>query len=180
VNTLAARRLPLFGLLALGCFVVHAGHHVLSGRAPHALWACHVAALSIAAGCFLGQSSLVAVGILWLSFGNPLWVLDLSTGGEFIPTSLFTHVGALIVGVVAIRRLGWPKHAWPLAVIAFVALMGLTRLLTSPQDNVNLAFRVSDGWEQTFPSYAPYFLLLAATAALTFFVAERLWRRALS
>jgi hypothetical protein len=180
VNAPVRHRLPLFGAVALASFVVHASYHVLSGHPQEALWACHVAALSIALGCFSGQPTFVAVGVLWLSFGNPLWVLDLATGGEFLPTSLLTHVVALAVGVLAARKLGWPRAAWGKAVLAFLGLMALTRLVTPRPANVNLAFRVADGWEKIFPSYAVYVVLLAAGAAATFFVAELGWRRLLT
>jgi hypothetical protein len=186
VNTLAARqraaagRLPLFGALALTCFVVHASYHVLHGRPHDALWVCHVAALSIALGCFIGQPSFVAVGVLWLSFGNPLWVTELLTGGEFLPTSILTHVVAFVVGIVAVRKLGWPRAAWGKATIALLPLLGLTRLVTPPPANVNLAFGVAGGWEKTFPSHGVYLLLLYGSAALTFFLAELGWRRPVS
>ncbi len=173
-------RLYGHGALALACYAIHAGFHVLRGHPEDALWACHIAALLIAAGCFFAARTPIAMGILWLLFGNPLWVLDLSTGGEFLPTSALTHVGSLVIGLLAMRRLGWPKRAWWPAIVGFLALMGLTRVLTPRGANVNLAFRVADGWERTFPSYASYFLLLAAAAALTFFVAEVGLRRLLS
>jgi hypothetical protein len=180
VNTPAARRLPRFGAVALACYVVHAGFHISEGRPQDVLWACHVAALSIALGCFLGNASFIAVGILWLSYGNPLWLVDITTGGELLPTSILTHVGGLLVGLFALRKLGWPGAVWGRAALAFLGLLGLTRLLTPRKANVNLAFRVADGWESTFPNFAVYFALLAACAALTFFLAELGWRRILS
>ncbi len=172
--------LRVYALLALACYVIHAGFHILHGRAEDALWACHIAALLIAAGCFFENAVPIAMGILWLLFGNPLWALDIATGGEFLPTSAFTHLGALAIGLFAIRRLRWPRGVWWKAALAFVALMGVTRLVTHERANVNLAFRVADGWEKTFPSYGPYFVLLAGAAAFTFFVAELGMRRLFS
>ncbi|MEA2462643.1 MAG: hypothetical protein QOJ98_390, partial [Acidobacteriota bacterium] len=52
-------------------------------------------------------------------------------------------------------------------VAAFVALCVLCRLVTPPAANVNLAFRVADGWTRYFPSYPLYAaMLLAALAAM--------------
>lgn len=160
----------VIGVLALVCFAIHAGYHVLSGRAPDVMWGCHIATLLIGIGALLGRAEPVAIGVLWLCFGNPMWVLDLSTGGEFLPTSLCTHVGGLVLGLWALKRLGFPHHAWLFATGAYLVLLGLTRLLTPRSANVNLAFAVESGWEKTFPSYPQYLALLVAGGAATFFV----------
>jgi len=168
------------GVLALACFAVHASFHVLSGRAPDVLWACHIATLLIGIGALVGRAEPIAVGVLWLCFGNPLWVLDVATGGEFFPTSLFTHVGGLLLGLVALKRLGFPHRAWLHATASFLGLLGLTRLLTPRSENVNLAFSVASGWEKTFPSYPLYLLLMMAAGTTTFFVAELGLRKVLA
>ena len=100
------------GVLALVCYAVHAGYHVWRGHAVDALWACHVAALLIAAGALLGRARPAAIGVSWLAFGDVLWLLDLLGGGEFFPTSLLTHVVGLGIGLVVLRRLGWPSPSW--------------------------------------------------------------------
>ncbi|MFZ5892513.1 MAG: hypothetical protein ACOY0T_15745 [Myxococcota bacterium] len=168
------------GLGALFCYAIHAGSHVLAGRPAEVLWACHVASVLIGVGALAGNATLVAIGVLWLAFGNPLWVLDLSTGGEFLPTSPFTHIGGFVLGCFALRRLGFPESAWWKAVLAFVLLLLLTRLLTPPRANVNLAFAVASGWERTFTSYPLYLSMLVLAGAATFFVAELGLRRLLS
>ncbi len=167
------------GLIALGCYAVHAAFHAVRGHAFDALWACHIAVLLISAGAFLGQARWAAIGVLWLSFGNALWLLDLLGGGEFFPTSLLTHVVGLVIGVVVVRRLGWPFPSWWAAALAFLLLLGVTRALTPRAANVNLAFGVAPGWESLFPSYPAYLALLVAFGALTFFLVELGLRRAL-
>ena len=167
------------GFVALACYVIHAGSHVLAGRPAEVLWACHVATLLIGIGALRRNATLVSIGVLWLAFGDPLWVLDLLTGGEFLLTSPLTHVGGLVIGYIALTRLGLPKHAWHSAVLAFGLLLLLTRLVTPPRSNVNLAFAVLPGWERYFPSYPLYLMLLASVGAATFFVAERGLRRVL-
>jgi hypothetical protein len=167
------------GVLGLLCYGIHAGFHVARGHAVDALWACHVATLLSAAGAFTQRARLAAVAVLWLAFGNAVWLVDLSTGGEFFPTSLLTHVGGLAIGLLVLRRLGWPASSWWPAALGFLALLLLTRLLTPRADNVNLAFSVSPGWEALFPSYPVYLALLVGAGALTFFVAELGLRRLL-
>lgn len=168
------------GVGALLCYAIHAGSHVLAGRPAEALWACHVATLLVGVGALLESSSWVAVGVLWLAFGNPLWILDLLTGGEFLLTSPLTHVGGLLLGLLALRRLPPPGVLWWKAVLAFAALLAVTRLVTPRSANVNLAFAVASGWEKIFPSYPLYLSLLLAAGAATFFVVELGIRRVLT
>jgi len=168
------------GCLALACYAIHVGFHLYRGRHADALWGCHVASLLIAAGAFSARATPAAIGVLWLCFGNPIWILDLATGGELLPTSLFTHVGGFIIGVLVLKRLGVPRHAWWRATLAFLGLLGVTRLLTPRAANVNLAFAVAPGWERTFPSYPLYLLLLVSVGAVTFLVAELGLRKVLA
>ncbi|MGC4095259.1 MAG: hypothetical protein QM756_46520 [Polyangiaceae bacterium] len=168
------------GVAALACYAIHAGSHVLAGRPAEALWACHVATLLVGVGALLRHATPIAIGVLWLSFGNPLWVLDLCTGGEFLPTSPFTHVGGFVLGCVALRRLGLPRGAWWQAMAAFIGLLLFTRLVTPPVSNVNLAFAVAPGWERAFPSYPLYLGLLLAAGSATSFITSLGLRRVLS
>jgi hypothetical protein len=168
------------GASAIACYAVHAGFHLYHGRPADALWGCHVASLLIAASAFSGRALPAAIGVLWLCFGNPMWLLDVTTGGELLPTSLLTHVGGFIIGILVLKRLGFPRDAWWKATLAFLGLLGFTRLVTPPAANVNLAFSVASGWERTFPSYPLYLLLLVSAGAATFFTAELGLRKVLT
>ena len=168
------------GIAALLCYAVHCGVHLYRGRFADSLWGCHVARVLIAAGALSARATLAAIGVLWLCFGNPIWILDVATGGELLPTSLFTHVGGFIIGILVLKRLGVPRNAWWKATLAFLGLLGVTRLLTPRAANVNLAFAVASGWETTFPSYPIYILLLVSAGAVTFFAAELGLRKVLA
>jgi hypothetical protein len=161
------------GCVALACFAVHGGYHVLHHEAHDLLWACNTACFLIGVSCLLSARTGVAIGLSWLSWGIPMWCLDLATGGAMIPTSPLTHLGGFTVGALAVRRLGWPPDTWWRATIALILLSRITRLLTPRSANVNLAFSVQAGWEQYFPSYGVYFALIVALGAATFFVFER-------
>jgi hypothetical protein len=52
-------------------------------------------------------------------------------------------------------------------------LWAICRAITPPAANINLAFRVHDGWEPYFSSYALYFAMLLAIAAAIFTGVER-------
>lgn len=173
------RPLPLHGAAALACWLVHGGHHVASGTAHDLLWGCNVAVPLLAVGTFFGHRLASAVALSWLAFGTPIWLLDLATGKNMIPTSVLVHLVAPAIGVDAARRLGWPTGAWRWACVAAIFLLVATRLVGSERTNVNLAFRVHDGWEDRFRSHPLFLLLLVLTSALVFFLVERVALRLL-
>jgi hypothetical protein len=164
-------------IAAFACYAAHAAVHLSRGEPYDLLWGCHLAVVLVGAGLLASSPAINAVGLLWSCFGLPLWLLYTFTGGEFMPTAVLTHAGALVLGVFGVRLLGMPEGVWWKALAAYVALWGLTRLVTPPAVNINLAFRVHDGWEGSFPSYPIYFLTLLAAGAATFAIGEWLFRR---
>jgi hypothetical protein len=168
----------VFGVVTLLFYAAHVAFHVSRGTSGDLLWACNVAVPMLAIGCLLRAPRLVASAVLWLSYGAPMWILDITTGGDFVPTSILTHFGGLAIGVVVIRRLGWPRHSWLVACGGTALLLGLTRLVGSPERNANLAFRVHDGWERWFASHPVYLAMMWLASAVVFFAVERiiLWR----
>ena len=163
-------------VLAIGCYAAHAAVHLRRGEPYDLLWACHLAVLLVAAGLLLQRPALNAVGLLWGCFGLPIWLLDIVTGGEFMPTATFTHVGALVIGICGVRLLGFPRgSAWK-ALAGYLGLWVLTRAFTPASANINLAFHVHPGWEQYFPNYPGYFATLLIAGALTFALAEQAFR----
>lgn len=165
------------GALVLTGTAVHAAYHLRHGRPWDLLWMCHVGSLLVGLGLLFRWPQAMGIGVLWLAAGLPFWLLDLATGGEFMPTSLFTHVGGLIAGIVGVIKLGMPAGGWWKAVLALAALHQACRWLTPATANVNLAFSVHPGWERWFPSYRWYYATLLVTLAAAFFGIERGLRR---
>src|SRR5579871_4400833 len=144
------------GLAALACYAVHAGYHLARGHPEDLLWACHLGAALIGVGILARAATLNGIGLLFVAFGTPLWLLYLSSGGEFLPTSLLTHVGGLVIGLFGVRRLGMPAGVWWRAVTALAGLILLCRLITPAQANVNVAFAVPSAWQKSFSSHPAY------------------------
>ena len=68
-----------------------------------------------------------------------------------MPTATLTHVGALVIGICGVRLLGLPRgSAWK-ALAGYLGLWVLTRAVTPASANINLAFHVHPGWEQSLP-----------------------------
>ena len=122
----------------------------------------------------------MAVALLWLVWGNGMWLLYLAGGGDLYLTSLGTHVGGLVLVILGVRAFGMPRRSWAWAVAGMAGLLAASRLLTPARENVNLAHRVHEGWEGMFPHHLLYILLLLCASALVFIAAEAAARRLLT
>ena len=170
-----------WALLPLGFYLGHVfGAQLVPGRPADLLWACHIANLVAAAGLMARSQRTVGIAFMWLILGNSLWVIDLLGGGRCHPTTLLTHLGGLTVTGWLVWSAGLPRGVWYQSVAALLLLLGLTRVLTPSGPNVNLAFRVHDGWEKVFPSHLWYVVMLMGIYAATFLCVELLLRRLLA
>lgn len=160
------------GTLAYLFYGIHGAYHVLVGHPENLLWACHVGALLVGTGLIWGSPAVNAIGFLWLMAGIPLWLVDVSTGGEFLPTSVAPHFGGLLIGAYGLKELGMPKNVWWKSLVGLLVLQQISRWVTPKEYNVNLAFGVWAGWEDVFPSYLSYMLLLFSVAAVVFLSTE--------
>lgn len=169
----------LLGGFACAWYGVHAGFHALAGRPEDALWSCLLGLLLVGGGLLLRSPRLNALGMLWLIWGLPLWLISLLAGEALFSISLVTHLGGPLLGLVGVRLLGMPagRAVWWQALLLISALQQLTRWLTPPAANVNLAFAVYPGWEAMFPGYLSYAVALHAGGAATFALVELALRR---
>lgn len=162
-------------LLLLGLYIAWA--KTAGGTAHDILWCCHAGELLLALGLLARAPRAVAIGTFWLTYGLPMWLLGLSGGEAFTIPSLLMHLGGLAGGVLGARALGVPRGAWWQAALGLLLLQQLTRLVTPPAPNVNLAFAIYPGWEGAFRgSYALYTLVLLAFGLALFALEERLLR----
>ncbi|MEZ4448804.1 MAG: hypothetical protein R3B09_04925 [Nannocystaceae bacterium] len=176
--TIDRRRLRPLGLVAFACVAAHGVAQGLDGRPHELLWTCHVAALIVAFGLTLGSARVNGVGVLLLlGLGVPLWLLDLATGGTLTPTSFASHVGGLTLGLVGVRALDLPRGTWRWSIATLAGIVALSRLVTPPAANVNLAFAIHPGWEPLFPSHGAYLRVLGLTAAASVWALELVLRR---
>jgi hypothetical protein len=175
-----ARHLGAYATLAGLAFLAHAGHHVLRGSPWDVLWLCNLAPLLLALGCLRAQRSLVAVALLWGTFGTPVWLLNWASGASVIPTSPLVHLLCPVVAFLAARELGWPRGAGYRAVLGMAALVLLTRAFVPPSTNVNVAFAVREGWEARFPRYDVFAAFAFAGGSAIFLVGDRLFARAIA
>ena len=166
----------MLGIAAILFYFIHGGFWIWKGAPDNLLWICHLGSFSIGAGLLVRRSRPIGVGVVWLGLGNFMWALFLLGGGEFEFTSLLTHVGGLIIGIIGAFQLGMPRFSWLWGLAGLGAVQQLCRWVTSAKENVNLAFRVHEGWETIFPSYAVYFVVLFFFSGVYFWAVESLVR----
>jgi hypothetical protein len=81
------------------------------------------------------------------------------------------------VGVLGVRTLGWPQRTWLFATLGTFSLQQLSRFVTPPAANVNLAFSVYAGWERYFPTYRFYWLVMFADTVTIYYLTDHIFRR---
>ena len=168
-STARLGRTRLLGALALAGWSAHA-EALLLREAPHSLlWCCNLGALLLGLGLVANRPTIAGVGLLWVALGTPIWLIALSLGREFLPTSLLTHLGALAAGLAA-ERAALPTGAWKAAWTGLAGLHFLSHAVLGPEPSVNLsgtALRTSP-W-----AHAALIALCAAAAALLLPLLER-------
>lgn len=94
-----------------------------------------------------------------------------------IVISVLTHVGGIIIGIIGIYKTGMVKLSWLRALVGLAALQQLCRWITPEKENVNLAFRVHEGWEKLFPSYGWHLVVLLFLTGIIFLVMEYILKK---
>jgi hypothetical protein len=171
-----------WGWVALSALAVHGVNRALAGDGWSLMWACHVAALLVGVGLVSGRRVVAQVGVLWLCLGNLMWWTDLLTGGELKLTSALTHLGGIACGLWGLKQMGgWQpvRLLWLRALISGQALVLISRAVTPPAENVNLAFYVHEASTTWFNSFEVYHVVLGCFGGVTFWVGDQVLRRQL-
>ena len=88
-------------------------------------------------------------------------------------SSTLAHVGGIIIGMIALRRVRMDRVAWLYAFAWSLILQIAARLFTDPALNVNLAHSIQRGWESVFSSYWKFRLTLTLLIALILWLLGR-------
>lgn len=167
----------ILGFTAIFFYVLHGLNWIIRGVPSNLLWACNLASFVVGLGIILKKPKINSVGVLILLMGNIFWFLYLLGGGGFEFTSLLTHIGGLLIGLIGVYRMQFSKFSWFRAVFFLAIIQIISRFITPEFENVNLAFRIHEGWEKIFPSYFVYEIYLFAQACVLFFIFEIILRR---
>jgi len=168
------------GVLPLIFFIVQFIHYWRFGGLGNMLWMCNVGNLLLAIGLFLDHRELIRAAAIWTIPGLLVWFRYVLWDYGFLFSSTLAHVGGIIVGMIALQRVGMDRTAWFYAFVWSLFMQMAARLLTSPDLNVNLAHQIQPGWEKYFSSYWQFWLVLTIVTALVLWGLGRLvsiwWR----
>jgi hypothetical protein len=161
-------RFRLLGLLPVIFFLAQTVHYWRVGGMGNLLWMCNVGSLVLAIGLFFDRRELIRAAAIWTIPGLGLWiryVLYATFDYEMVLSSILVHVGGIAVGLIVLRRVRMDRIAWAYAFAWYLIVQLAARLFTAPELNVNVAFRIQPGWEQTFGSYWKFWIVLSAVVA---------------
>jgi hypothetical protein len=171
----------MLGFLPLAFFLAQAVHYWRINELGHMLWMCNIGNLVLAVGLFLNQAILIRIAVLWMIPGLVVWLLYVVLAWGVFLSSTLAHVGGIIVGMLALQKVRVDRAAWLYALLWYLAVQLLSRLITPVEMNVNVSQRIYDGWQQTFTAYWQFWLVLTlGTAAVLWILGSilyKLWPR---
>ena len=139
-------------------------------------WMCNIGNLILAMGLFLEKPVPIRLAAIWTVPGLVVWFIYVVLTWGVVSSSILAHVGGIAVAMIALRHYRMDRTAWRWALGWYLVVQLASRFFTPAALNVNLAHAAQPGWEQTFPSYWSFWLVLtAATIAILWLVGLLLW-----
>ena len=159
-------RFRLIGFLPFVFFLAQVFHYWRFGGLGNLAWMCNVGNLLLAIGLFLNHKELVRAAAIWTIPGLGIWFWFVWLNGSTALSSTLAHVGGIIVGMIVLRRVRMDRVAWFYAFAWYLFMQLVSRTITSPELNVNVAHHIQTGWENTFSSYWKFWLVLTVLVAV--------------
>lgn len=153
------------GILPITFYAVHFHYNWGLGNPGHGLWMCHVSNVVLGLGLLFGLPGLIRVAVIWQIPGIPLWIMDMLRTGLTPVITFFSHLGGLSVGLAGLWNVRAHKHTWLYALLWYLFVQQVCRMVTPPALNVNIAHTMYVGWERVFGAYWQYWLFTTACAA---------------
>ena len=169
-------RLRLLGILPLLFFLAQGVHYWRIDQLGHMLWMCNLGNLVLALGLFFEKPLLVRVAAIWTIPGLFIWFFYVVLAWGVFFTSTLAHVGGIAVAAIALKTYRMDRNAWRYAFGWSLLVQLISRFVTAPELNVNLAHAVQPGFERTFPSYWMFWLALTIATAVCLWLSGLLWR----
>ena len=167
----------LLGFLPLLFFLLQGLHYWRTNELGHMLWMCNIGNLLLAVSIFLNRPALMRVAVLWTIPGLIIWIIFVVLPWGLVFSSILAHVGGTLVAMFVLLRVGMDRKTWLYATGWYLIVQLLSRLLTPPELNVNLAHHMQNGWEHTFSRYWQFLLTLdVLTVAILWALGLLLWK----
>jgi hypothetical protein len=167
-------RFRLIGVLPLIFFLAQFAYYWHANALDNMLWMCNIGNLVLAIGLFAGHRELIRVAAIWMIPGLAIWFVYVFLPSGFLLTSSLAHIGGFIVAVIALRKVRVDRRAWVYAFVWYLIMQVISRMVTSPDANVNVAHRIQPGWDSTFSSYWAFWPLMTLVVAVGLWLLGRL------
>src|SRR6266550_2881193 len=158
-------RFRLLGVLPLIFFLAQVAHYGRFGGLGNLAWMCNIGNLLLAIGLFLNHKELIRATAIWTIPGLGIWFWFVWLDGSTSLSSTLAHGGGIIVGMIVLRRVRMDRIAWIYAFVWYLFMQLVSRLVTDPRLNVNVAHRIQTGWEHAFSGYWRFWVVMAALVA---------------
>ncbi len=149
----------LTGLVPVVFFLLKVWQYAPAGQASQLLWFCNISNLLLGLAIFVMNGTAIFVTTALLIIGLPIWLFDVAVQGGFHVFSIFTHVVSPALGFYLCRKLGFSRHAPWLTIVYYVVLQLVARFVSSPVDNINVAFDIYAPVKSLFTNFYVYSLL---------------------
>ena len=159
-------RFRLLGFLPLIFFLAQVVHYARYGGLGNLAWMCNVGNLLLAIGLFLNHKELIRAAAIWTIPGLVIWFWFVWLNGSTPLSSTLAHVGGVIVGMIVLRRVRMDRIAWLYALAWYLFMQLVSRTVTSPDLNANVAHHIQTGWENTFSSFWKFWLVMTVLVAV--------------
>ena len=166
MNLSPRTKLRLLGILPLIFFLAQGVRYWGRYELGNLLWMCNVGNLLLAMGLFLEKHRVIRLAAIWTIPGLFVWFVYVVLPWSSFFSSTFTHVGGLIVAMIALNRVRMDRTAWRWAFGWYLMVQLASRFVTPPELNVNLAHSMQPGWERAFGSYWTFWLMLTVVTAV--------------
>lgn len=176
MNVSPRTRMRLLGILPLLFFLAQGVHYWRINQLGHMLWMCNIGNLVLALGLFFEKPLLVRVAAIWTIPGLFIWFFYVVLAWGVFFTSTLAHVGGIGVAAFALKTYRMDRHSWRYALGWSLLVQLISRFVTAPELNVNLAHAVQPGFEHTFPSYWMFWLALTIATAVWLWLSGLVWR----
>src|SRR2546425_1233385 len=103
-------RFRLMGVLPLIFFLAQTVHYWRGDGLGNLLWMCNIGNLLLALGLFLGHRELIRAAAIWMIPGLGVWIWYVVKDAGF--SSTLAHVGGIVIGLIALRRVRMDRIAW--------------------------------------------------------------------
>lgn len=166
----------LLGILPLLFFLAQGVHYSRIHQLGNMLWMCNLGSLVLALGLFFEKPLVVRIAAIWTVPGIFMWFFFYVVSWGVYFASVLVHVGGLIVAAIALKTYRMDRNSWLYAFGWSLLLQLISRFVTAPDLNVNVAHAVQPGFERTFPSYWMFWLAMTLVSAVVLWLSGLLWR----